>query len=386
MTVGVPSETFPQERCVAITPRAAEALHKAGIEVIVENSAGLNAGFSDQQYITRGARLANRADVFREADAIAQVRTLGANREAGRADLALFKAGQVLIGFGEPLTSLQQCTDLAEAGVSFLSMELMPRITRAQSMDALSSMATVSGYRAALLAAIHLPKMFPMLMTASGTVVAARVFVLGAGVAGLQAIATARRLGAIVSAYDVRPAVREQVESVGAKFVALDVDAGAAEDQRGYATVMDETFYRRQRELLMQVLREQDVAITTAAVPGQKAPILITAEMVGAMPAGAVVIDMAAGQGGNCELTRPGETVVHQGVTIIGPVNIPSMVPRDASQMYASNVTAFLKHLAPKGVLNLNLEDEIIRETLVTHGGKVVQPRVCEAMKKMVHP
>jgi NAD(P) transhydrogenase subunit alpha len=385
MTVGVPAESFPGEQRVAITPRASEALRKAGLEVVVENSAGVKATFSDEQYVARGARIASRADVFGQADAIVQVRTLGANPENGRTDLALLKPGQVLIGFGEPLTSLQQCSDLAAAGVSFLSMELMPRITRAQSMDALSSMATVSGYRAVLLAAVNLPKMFPMLMTASGTVAAARVFVLGAGVAGLQAIATARRLGAVVSAYDVRPAVKEQVESVGAKFVALDVDAGAAEDKRGYATAMDETFYRRQRELLTQVLREQDVAITTAAVPGRKAPILITAEMAGVMPQGSVIVDAAAERGGNCELTRPGETVVHQGITILGPVDLASMVPRDASQMYASNLTAFLKHLAPKGTLNLNLDDEITRETLVTYGNQVVHPRVVEALGRMVN-
>lgn len=340
----------------------------------------MKAGFSDELYASRGARLGGRADVFREADALVQVRSLGANPEAGRADLALLRPGQILIGFGEPLTSAKECSDLAAAGVSFFAMELMPRITRAQSMDALSSMATVSGYRAVLLAAVNLPKMFPMLMTASGTVAAARVFVLGAGVAGLQAIATARRLGAVVSAYDVRPAVREQVESVGAKFVALEVDAGAAEDKRGYATAMDETFYRRQRELLTQVLREQDVAITTAAVPGRKSPILITAEMVGVMTPGSVIVDMAAERGGNCELTRPGETIVHQGVTILGPLDLPSMVPRDSSQMYASNVTAFLKHLAPKGSLNLDLEDAIIRETLVTHDNRIIHPRVIEAL------
>lgn len=385
MTVGVPAESFPGERRVAITPRAAEALRKAGLEVVVENSAGVKATFSDDQYVGRGARMASRADVFGQADAIVQVRALGANRENGRADLALLKAGQVLIGFGEPLTSVQQSSDLAGAGVSFLAMELMPRITRAQSMDALSSMATVSGYHAAILAAVNLPKMFPMLMTASGTVAAARVFVLGAGVAGLQAIATARRLGAVVSAYDVRPAVKEQVESVGAKFVALGVETGAAEDKRGYATAMDETFYRRQRELLTQVLREQDVAITTAAVPGRKAPILITAEMVGVMPQGSVIVDAAAEHGGNCELTRPGETVVHQGITILGPIDLASMVPRDASQMYASNLTAFLKHLAPKGTLDLNLDDEIIRETLVTHGNQVVHPRVIEALGRTVN-
>ena len=272
-----------------------------------------------------------------------QVRSLGANPEQGRADLPLLRDGQIVIGFGEPLTAAEEMAELARAGVSFFAMELMPRITRAQSMDALSSMATISGYRAVLLGAEALPKIFPMLMTAAGTITAARVLILGAGVAGLQAIATARRLGAVVSAYDVRSAVKEQIESLGAKFVVLDLETGASEGQGGYAKAMDEEFYRRQRAALQEVIREQDVVITTAAVPGKKAPILVTAEMASAMASGSVIVDIAAERGGNCELTRPGETVMHQGISILGPLNLPSTAPYHASQMYGSNIAAFLK-------------------------------------------
>jgi NAD(P) transhydrogenase subunit alpha len=378
--VGIPRETFPGERRVAVTPRACQAMKKSGIEAIVEYSAGVQAGFLDEHYAESGARLASRPDVFQQADVIVQVRCLGANPEEGRADLPLLRPGQALVGFGEPLTATQECSELAAAGVSFLAMELIPRITRAQSMDALSSMATTAGYQAVLLAATALPKMFPMMMTAAGTITPAKVFVLGAGVAGLQAIATAKRLGAVLSAYDVRTAVKEQVESVGAKFITLDVEAGAAEGQGGYAKAMDEAFYRRQRELLTDVLRKQDVVITTAAVPGRKAPILITAEMASAMMPGSVIVDIAAERGGNCELTRPGETIVHQGVTILGPLNLPSMVPRDASQMFSSNVTAFLRLLVQNGAVTLNLDDEIIRETLISHGNTIVHPRVRELL------
>ena len=377
-TVGVPRETFPGERRVAIIPRQCDALRKSGIEVLVEHSAGTEAGFTDDAYLARGARVASRPEVFREAPIIAQVRSLGANPDAGRSDLELFRSGQLAVGFGEPLTALKEGADLAEAGVSFFALELMPRITRAQAMDALSSMATISGYRAVLMAAVQLPKIFPMLMTAAGTITPAKAFVLGAGVAGLQAIATAKRLGAVVSAYDVRPAVKEQVESVGAKFIILDVDSKTSEDKGGYAKAMDEAFYRRQRELMTEILREQDVVITTAAVPGRKAPILITGEMASAMPAGSVIVDLAAERGGNCEVTRPGETIVHNGVTIMGPVNVPSLAPFHASQMLSSNIGAFLKLLVSSGTLAVNREDDIIRETLVTHEGKVVHQRIAE--------
>jgi NAD(P) transhydrogenase subunit alpha len=359
-------------------------LAKAGISVAVETSAGAQAGFTDEAYRTRGATLASRAEVFQSAEIIVQVRCLGANPQAGRPDLALLRRGQILIGFGDPLSALPEDSDLAAAGVSFLAMELVPRITRAQSMDALSSMATIAGYEAVLLAASALPKLMPMLMTAAGTVAASKVFILGAGVAGLQAIATARRLGAVVSAYDVRAAARQQVVGFGARFLNMDLDASAAEGAGGYAKAMDEDFYRRQRKFLADVFRTQDAVITTAAVPGRKAPILITAEMVTAMAPGSVIIDIAAERGGNCELTRPGETVVHHGVIIIGPVNLPSRAPYHASQMYSSNVAAFLKLLVQKGVLRLDREDEIVRESMVTDGGEIVHPKVSELLSAPV--
>jgi H+-translocating NAD(P) transhydrogenase subunit alpha len=377
-TVGVPRETFPGERRVAIAPRQCEQLKKSGIDVLIENGAGVEAGFPDELYVTRGARFGDRGSVFKESDIVAQVRCLGANPDAGRSDIPLIRPGLAFIGFGEPLTALNEASDLAAAGASVFALELMPRITRAQSMDALSSMATISGYRAVLLGAMHLPKMFPMLMTAAGTVTPAKVFVLGAGVAGLQAIATARRLGAVVSAYDVRTAVKEQVESVGAKFLVLDMEAESAEGKGGYAKAMDDAFYRRQRQLLTEVLREQDVVITTAAVPGRKAPILITKEMIEAMCSGSVVVDIAAERGGNCEVTCPGETVQYGGVVILGPLNVPAAVPFHASQMLSSNITAFLRLLVASGNLAIDETDEIIRSTLVTHGYRVVHPQVAE--------
>ncbi len=381
LNIGVPKETFPGERRVAVVPRAMEALAKSGVAFVIESGAGGEAGFADAEYAERGARIAaSRAEVFEAADVVLQVRTLGANPDAGRGDLELFRAGQTLIGFAEPFTATNEAAALASRGVNLLAMELMPRITRAQSMDALSSMATIAGYKAVLLAANELPRMFPLLMTAAGTIPPARVFVLGAGVAGLQAIATARRLGAVVSAYDVRAAVKEQVESVGAKFVEMALDSGAAEDKGGYAKALGEDFYRRQRELLSGVLRENNVVITTAAVPGKRAPVLITSQMVAGMPSGSVIVDLAAERGGNCEQTRPGETVVVNGVTILGPLNLPATVPHNASQMYARNAGTFLKHLIRDGNLVLDQEDEITRETLVTSGGEVVHARVREAL------
>jgi NAD(P) transhydrogenase subunit alpha len=347
---------------------------------MIEHNAGEESGYPDEAYATRSAQLSTREQIFSQAHVIAQIRSLGANPVEGRADLALMRPGQAVIGLGEPLTAASECADLAATGVSFFALELMPRITRAQSMDVLSAMATIAGYRGVLMAAGQLPRMFPMLTTAAGTIAPARVFILGAGVAGLQAIATARRLGAVVSAYDVRPAVKEQVESVGAKFINIDVDAKGSEDKGGYAKAMDENFYRRQRALLTEVIREQDVLITTAAVPGRKAPILVTREMAAVMQPGSVIVDMAAERGGNCELTVPGETIVRGGVTIMAPMNLPSMVPYHASQMFSSNMTAFVKLLCKDGALALNREDEIIRETLVTCENKVVHPRVLELL------
>lgn len=378
MTVGIPGETFPGERRVALTPGAFDKLRKAGMSIIVEQGAGVSAGFLDSEYEAKGAIIASRREVFAKADVILQVKTLGANPAAGYSDLLLLRPGHLLIGFAEPLTAVAECSALAKAQVTLLSMELVPRITRAQAMDALSSMATVAGYRAVLAGATASARMFPMLTTAAGTLAPAKVFVLGCGVAGLQAIATAKRLGAVVSAYDVRPAAKEQAESVGAKFVTLDMDAKSAEGSGGYAKAMDEEFYRRQRELMTAVLREQDVVITTAAVPGKKAPVLITAEMARAMHPGAVIVDMAAERGGNCELTKLGETVEDSGVTILGPANLPSESAYHSSQMYAKNISTFLLHLAPKGEIVLNLQDEITRETLVTHQGQIVHAKVAE--------
>jgi NAD(P) transhydrogenase subunit alpha len=355
-------------------------LNKTGVEFLMESGAGAAAGFPDREYAEKGVRLASRAEVFDAADVLLQVRSPGANPDTGAGDVASMRRGQTVIGFGEPLTSAEAARSLADRGVTFLAMELMPRITRAQSMDALSSMATIAGYKAVLIAADSLPRMFPMLMTAAGTIAPAKVLVIGAGVAGLQAIATARRLGAVVSGYDIRAAVKEQIESLGARFVVLEIEQAAAEDKGGYAKAMGEDFYRKQREALGAVLASQDVVITTAAVPGRKAPVLITSEMALRMAPGSVIVDIAAERGGNCELTRAGEVVEERGVRIFGPVNLPSSVPYHASQMYAKNIATFLKYLIKDGQIALNREDEIVKETLVTHAGEIVHPRVKEAM------
>jgi H+-translocating NAD(P) transhydrogenase subunit alpha len=380
-TVGVVAETCPGERRVALVPSVLAILNKTGTEVILEPGAGVAAGFPDSGYEEKGVRVArDRLEVFASAQVILQVRALGANPQCGGSDLPLLRSGQVLIGFGEPLTAGEAARQLAAHAVTYFAMELMPRISRAQSMDALSSMATVAGYKAVLMAADALPRMMPMLMTAAGTVTPARVLVIGAGVAGLQAIATARRLGAIVSGYDVRPVAKEQVESLGARFVALDLETSASEDKGGYAKAMGEDFYARQRQLLGDVLAEQNIVITTAAVPGKKAPILITKEMVRRMAPGSLVIDVAAERGGNCELTRPGEVVEDSGIRIFGPLNLASTIPYHASQLYARNIATFLKYLLKDGAIAIDRTDEIVRETLVTYGSEVVHPRVRELL------
>jgi len=381
MIVGVARETFPDELRVAITPHVVPALGKASLELVVESGAGAAAGFPDSAYEAKGAQVvATRDEVLRRAEVLLQVRGYGVNQQAGRADLERLRPGQVLIGFFDPLSAPEAARELAARGVTVFAMELMPRITRAQSMDALSSMATVAGYKAVLLAASTLGKMFPMLMTAAGTITPARVFVLGAGVAGLQAIATARRLGAVVQAYDVRPTVKQEVESLGAKFIDLPLEATDAEDRGGYARALDEDFYQRQRETMPRVLAECNVAITTAAIPGKQAPVLITHEMVTHMAPGSVIVDLAAERGGNCELTRPGETIVEHGVTILGPINLPATVATDASQMYARNISSFLLHLRKDGAAWRNPEDQIATATLVAHDGEVVHPRVRAAL------
>lgn len=381
MIVGVLKETYPGEHRVALVPAVLPSLKKGGMDVIVESKAGEQAGYPDSAYIEKGATIASsRAQVFEKADCVVQVRLLGANLTEGQSDLAGFRKGQMLIGMAEALTAPQSVQDLASREVTAFALELMPRITRAQSMDILSSMGTVAGYKAVLIAASSLPKMFPMLMTAAGTVTPAKVLIIGAGVAGLQAISVAKRLGAAVEAYDIRPAVKEQILSLGAKFVELPLETGAAEDKGGYAKAQDETFYKKQRELLGKVIAISDVVISTAAVPGKKAPILITADMVGAMAPGSVIVDLAAERGGNCELTKPGHTVVVHGVTIHGPENLASTVPFHASQMYAKNVATFLLHLVKKGEIQLDMNDEITKETMMTRNGEVVLPRIREVL------
>ncbi len=379
MIVGVPKEGFPGERRVALVPVVLPNLIKAGFQILLEAGAGASAGYPNDDYIEKGAKLAaSRAEVFQSADVIVQVLSHGSNDVTGRDDLPLFRPGQAVIGFLRPFGSAEAVQELAATGVTSFSVELMPRITRAQSMDALSSMATIAGYKAVLLAADRLPRMFPMLTTAAGTITPARVFIIGAGVAGLQAIATARRLGAVTSAYDLRPASREQVQSLGGRFIELPIEAKDAQDARGYARQQDETFFQRQRELLGKVVAESDVVISAAVVPGKKPPVLVTREMVERMAPGSVIVDLASERGGNCELTKPGQRIIEHGVTIIGYINVATTVPYHASLMYAKNVTAFLLHLSKAGKLELNLEDEITRDTLVTRGGEVVNARVRE--------
>ncbi|HTF22497.1 MAG TPA: Re/Si-specific NAD(P)(+) transhydrogenase subunit alpha [Candidatus Limnocylindria bacterium] len=379
MIVGVPRETFPGERRVALVPAAIPNLTKAGLEVVVEAGAGAGAGYPDADFTAKGVKIAaDRAEVFRAADIVVQILCYGSNDKTGKADVPLFRRGQVLIGFLRPLGSIETLQEIAGKGVTSFSVELMPRTTRAQSMDVLSSMATICGYKAVVLAADTSPRIFPMLTTAAGTITPARVFVIGAGVAGLQAIATARRLGAVASAYDLRPAAKEQVQSLGGRFVELSIEAKDAEDARGYARAQDETFYKRQRELLGKIVVESDVVISAAVIPGKKPPILVTKEMVASMAPGSVIVDLAGERGGNCELTRPGEMVVEHGVTIIGWFNLASTVPYHASQMYARNVSAFLLYLVKDGKLQPNMDDEIVRETMLTRGGEVVNARVRE--------
>ncbi len=381
MKIGVVKETFSGENRVALVPAVLPSLIKSGFEILIQAGSGGLAGYPDSEYEAKGAKIApGREEVFQSADIIAYVRGYGANKEAGKADLELLRDGQIIIGMMDPLDEPGAARELADTKVTAFALELMPRITRAQGMDVLSSMATIAGYKAVLIAAGVLPKMFPMLMTAAGTISPAKVFIIGAGVAGLQAIATAKRLGAIVKAYDVRPAVKEQVQSLGASFVEMPLETGESEDKGGYAKAMDEEFYRKQRELMTKVLAECDVVISTAAIPGKKAPILITADMVKAMTPRSVIIDLAAERGGNCELTKPGETIVEHGVTIIGPLNIPTTVPYHASQMYSKNIANFLSHLMKKGELNLDLSDQIIRESMITQGGKITNPRLQELL------
>src|SRR3989454_8164860 len=379
MILGVPHESYPGERRVALVPAVIPNLTKAGLEVVMEAGAGVEAGYPDDEYSAKGVKiLPERADVFRVADTIVQVLCYGSNDRTGKEDLALFHPNQTLVGFLRPLGVLETIQDIAARGISSFSVELMPRTTRAQSMDALSSMATMSGYKAVVVAADTLPRIFPMLTTAAGTITPGHVLVIGAGVAGLQAIATARRLGAVVYAYDLRPAVKEQVQSLGARFVELPIEADDAQDARGYARAQDETFYSRQRALLGRAVAESDVVITAAVIPGKTSPVLVTKEMVARMAPGSVIVDLAAERGGNCELTKTGEKTTEHGVTIIGWFNLASSVPFHASQMYSRNISAFLLHMIQEGKIRFDMEDEIIHSTMLTRDGEVVNGRVRE--------
>ena len=367
LIVGLLKETYPEERRVALTPKVFDVLKKIGAEVWVEHGAGAEAGFPDAGFAAKGAHLGTSDEVRKNAAVFVHVRV----------PLPDGLNGKTSIGFCDPLSNPDLAAKFASAGATLFSMEMVPRISRAQSMDALSSMASIAGYKAVILAAGTLPRLFPMMTTAAGTIPPARVLVIGAGVAGLQAIATARRLGAVVSGFDVRSAVREQIESLGAKFVNINLGGAKGEGEGGYAKALDDNALRLQREQMATFMSEQDVVITTAAIPGKRSPILITKGMVEAMAPGSVIIDLAAERGGNCELTKAGETVIHHGVTVLGPTNLPATVPYHASQMYARNIVTFLKHLVDKeGNLNIDTTDEITRESLITHNGEVVHPKI----------
>ncbi|MGZ4431069.1 MAG: Re/Si-specific NAD(P)(+) transhydrogenase subunit alpha [Gaiellales bacterium] len=368
MRIGVPSEHGHIERRVALTPDAVTRLTGQGQEVIVQAGAGDGASLPDSAYVEAGARIVPDAPaLLAEADLLVMV-----TRPREEEVTQTLRAGTALVGMLQPLIHRGLVDQLAQAHVTAFSLDAVPRITRSQSLDALSSQATVSGYKAVLIAAGLLPRFFPMLMTAAGTVPPAKVFVLGAGVAGLQAIATARRLGAVVSAFDTRPVVREQVESLGAAFVELTLSVEEGEDARGYARELTEAEHEQEQELVARTVADSDVVITTALIPGRPAPRLITAEAAAAMRPGSVIVDLAAETGGNCELTEPGEVVEREGVTIVGTLNLPSTMPLHASQMYSRNITNLLALIIKDGQLHLDFEDEIVADACITHDGRIV--------------
>lgn len=380
MIVGVVDETGTGEKRVALVPAEVPALTKLGLQVVLQRGAGNGAGFPDGEYEARGARVAEeRAQVLKSADLLVRLHPFDGER--GSSDFELLASGRAVLGLLNPFGSRERMERLASREITSFAFELLPRISRAQSMDALSSMAMISGYKAVLLAASALDKICPMMITAAGTISPARVFIVGAGVAGLQACATARRLGAVVEAYDVRPVVKEQVESLGVKFLELELDTGSAEAQGGYAQSMGEDFYHKQRDLMMRAVGNSDVVISTAAVQGQRAPILLTEAMIQRMRPGSVVVDLAAESGGNCELTKPGQTIDCGGITVLGPINLPSTVPHHASQMYARNVSSFLRNLVKDQKLDYDSADEIVRATMLTRDGQIVNERVRKAFE-----
>ena len=373
MIIGIPSEIKTGEKRVAMSPANVQSLTDKSVKVLIQSDAGNAAGYPDNEYLAAGATITgDRAEIFASADIVLQVQSFGSNNENSADDLAMIRQGQLIIGMMDPLASPQAALDVAGKGATAIALELVPRISRAQSMDVLSSMATLAGYKAVLMGASSSPRIFPLLMTAAGTLQPARVLIMGVGVAGLQACATAKRLGAVVEAYDVRPAAREQILSVGAKPVELDLDTGESEGVGGYAKAQGEDFLQRQRELMTAVVAEQDIIITTAAIPGAKSPILVTEDMVVAMKPGSVIVDLAAERGGNCDLTEQGQTIVAHGVTIIGPENVPSDLPYHASQMYGKNMETLLALiLSDNGELELNFDDEIVAGTVVAHHGEI---------------
>ena len=377
MRISVPLERQPGESRVALVPESVKKL-AANVEVAVEHGAGLKAGFRDDDYTAAGAKLMDRASLLQGADILTCI-----NRPEPD-DFGKLKAGAVIIGFLKPLDEPAKLEPIIARRLSAFSMELIPRITRAQSMDALSSMATVAGYKAVIMAAGHLPKLFPLLMTAAGTIPPAKVLVLGAGVAGLQAIATARRLGAVVEAYDVRAAAGEQVKSLGAKFLEVDLGGIQTEDAGGYAKELSEEALQRGRDMVAKHAATSDVVITTAQVPGRRAPLMLTEQAVSAMRPGAVIVDLAASTGGNCALTKAGQDVDYNGVTVMGPLNVPSTVPLHSSQLYSRNVTSFLALVIDKGALKIDMNDEILKGACVTYEGGSVHPKVAAALGQPV--
>ena len=377
MIIGITKELVEGEKRVAMCPANVQVFTDSGIEVQVQKDAGRAAGYMDSDYQAAGAKITeDRAQLFKAADILLQVQSFGSNTENYQQDLEMLRPDQLVIGMMDPLASPQAAQQVASTGATAIALELVPRISRAQSMDVLSSMATLAGYRSVLLGAEAAPRILPMLMTAAGTLQPARVLIMGVGVAGLQACATAKRLGAVVEAYDVRPAAREQIISVGAKPVELDLQTESSEDAGGYAKEQSEEFLRRQRELMTEVVARQDIIITTAAVPGAKSPILVTEDMVKAMKPGSVIVDLAAERGGNCDLTKQGETVVAHDVTILGPENVPSDLARHASQMFGKNIQTLLELIIEDGSINLNFDDEIIAGTVVSHQGEVPHPHM----------
>ena len=379
LILGIPCETHPEERMVSLVPQNVAALKELGVEVLIENNAGIKAGFNNQQYEDAGASiLTSRTEIFNSANVIAQVRGPSKNPESGQNDIANLGDRHIIIGFLHPHFSINEMHQIAQKGTTSIAMELIPRITKAQNMDALSSLANLAGYKSVLLAASVMPKIFPLMMTASGTIRPAKILVLGAGVAGLQAIATAKRLGALVTGYDIRPAVKEQVESLGAKFLEDDFKNTEVETDSGYAKEMSDDFYANQQKLLLRAIAETDAVITTAAIPGKKAPILITSEMVSNMKAGSVIVDLAAETGGNCELTEINQTVNHNGVSIVGTTNLHSTLPTDASQVYSNNISNLVSYIVKNNDSEIKIEDPILKEVVVTHKGNIVHPVIKE--------